>query len=417
MQSRPGVYPLGVINSWLLVVLSFSFMFSVAFGNILLFLILFLWLWEGEFATRFAAVKSNPFAQAAVLFVALHFVGLLWTSDWEFAGFVMGKELKYLMIPVLMTVVRKEHVVYYLAAFLCSMTIIVLLSYGLHWDIIPSYDFLKMRDPIDKIPFVHHIVYSPMLAFTLYLLLYTIFLLDNVPQKIKMLGLALFIFMVINLFITPGRMGQVVFLVLLVLFVFQVQRGKVLKPALMALLLLATIVPAAYLLSPVVKERVDLAVHEVQDYKAEPNSSMGLRVIMLLNSVELIEENPLIGVGTGDYQQEYNKVNRLSFPQAVRGESLAHPHNVYVQEMVQFGIAGLLVVLYWFYVMLKMYKQSSSPLKPVMLAFPVFYFVIFFSDGYIMNHYLTIFFLLLGSVLYTSDGQWPSRSVAGLPLP
>jgi O-antigen ligase len=417
MQSRLGVYPLGVINSWLLVVLSFSFMFSVALGNFLLFLILLLWLLEGGFAAKFAAVKSNPFAQAAALFVALHVVGLLWTSDWEFAGFVMGKELKYLMIPVLMTVIRKEHVVYYLTAFLCSMTIIVLLSYGLHLDLLNPSGILKMHDPADQVPFVHHVVYSPMLAFTLYLILYVVFLLDNVPRKIKILGGVLFVLMGIDLFITPGRMGQVVFLVLLALLVFQNHQGKVLKPALMALLLLATIVPAAYLLSPVVKERVDIAIHEVQDYKAEPNSSMGLRVIMLLNSFELIEENPLIGVGTGDYRQEYTKVNRLSFPQAVRGEVLAHPHNVYVQEMVQFGIAGLLVVLYWFYVMLKMYKQSSSLLRPVMLAFPVFYFVIFFSDGYIMNHYLTLFFLVLGSILYTSDEQWPSRSVAGLPFP
>ncbi len=111
----------------------------------------------------------------------------------------------------------------------------------------------------------------------------------------------------------------------------------------------------------------------------------------------------MLGVGTGDYRQEYIRVNRENFPEATRGEILAHPHNVYVQEMVQFGVLGLLVLFYLFYVMLKMYKQSASPFRPVMLAFPVFYFVIFFSDGYIMDHYLTFLFLLLGSILYADN--------------
>ena len=117
----------------------------------------------------------------------------------------------------------------------------------------------------------------------------------------------------------------------------------------------------------------------------------------------MIQENPLLGVGTGDYRQEYIKVNQENFPEADRGEVLNHPHNVYVQEMVQFGVLGLLVLGYMFYAMLSLYRRSTSPLRPVMLAFPVFYFVIFFSDGYIMDHYLTFLFLLLGSLLYVDD--------------
>ncbi len=400
MNGKGRLPDIATLNSWLLILLAFAFMFSIAIGNIFLTLILLLWLWEGDFREKFQQVKDNPFAMAAVAFVGLHFLGLLWTSDWGFASFVLKKEFKYLMIPILMTVLRREHLHYYALAFLLSMVLIVGLSYGIYWGLIPPYAIFGLETVADPTPFVGHIVYNPVLAFALYLMLYAIFLRDDVSRQWKIVGLVLFAVMGVNMFLTQGRMGQVVFLVLLVLFVFQFYRGKWLKPALLALLLVMTVAPAAYWLSPVVQQRVDLAVHEVENYQQEPNSSVGLRVIMLLNSFELIEEHPLLGVGTGDYRQEYAKVNRQNFPEATRGEILAHPHNVYVQEMVQFGVLGLLVLGYLFYAMLRLYRHSTSPLRPVMLAFPVFYFVIFFSDGYIMDHYLTVLFLLVGSILY-----------------
>ena len=406
LGSVEGKWPdLATVNSWLLVLLAFSFMISIAVGNILLTLILLLWLWEGKFHEKFQQVKHNPFAWAAVAFVGLHFLGLLWTSDWEFAAFVLKKEFKFLMVPVLMTVLKREHISYYLLGFLLSMSLLVGISYGIYLELIPPYAIFGLETVQDPTPFVGHIVYNPVLAFTLYMILYVVFLSGELSWKFKALGLVLFVMMGINMFLTQGRMGQVVFLVLLSLFVFQYYRGKVLKPALVALLLVVTIAPAAYLFSPVVKDRVNLAIHEVQNYEQASNSSMGLRVIMLLNSFQLIEENPLLGVGTGDYRQEYARVNQENFPEATRGEVLAHPHNVYVQEMVQFGVLGLLVLGYLFYVMLRLYQRSTSPFRPVMLAFPLFYFVIFFSDGYIMDHYLTFLFLLLGSILYVDQAR------------
>ena len=394
---------IGTVNSWLLILLAFTFMASIAIGNILLMLILLLWLLEGNFPEKFQAIKHNPFALASIAFVGLHFLGLLWTSDWEFAAFVLKKEFKYLMIPVLMTVLKREHVPYYLLAFFLSMLLLVGISYGIYWELIPPYTIFGLEKVEDPTPFVGHIVYNPVLAFTLYLLLYAVFLLKPLSLPLKVLGLVLFVIMGVDMFLTQGRMGQVVFLVLLALFVFQFYQGKLLKPALIALALVVTIAPAAYWFSPVVHDRVNLAVYEVQNYEQAPNSSMGLRVIMLLNSFEMIQDNPLLGVGTGDYRQEYIKVNRENFPEADRGEILNHPHNVYVQEMVQFGVLGLLILGYMFYAMLSLYRRSTSPLRPVMLAFPVFYFVIFFSDGYIMDHYLTFLFLLLGSILYVDD--------------
>lgn len=396
---------LGNINSWLLIVLFFTFTMSIAIGNILLFLLLLLWLIEGDFAKKFQKIKHNPVAWAVIAFVGLHFVGLLWTSDWQGAKFVLKKEVDYLMLPILMTVVRPQHIPHYFTALILAMLIAVGISYGLYLDALPHYSVLRLENLDDTTPFVSHIVYNPILALTLYLLLYAVFLRNDLSVRLKTIGIVLFIIMGLNMFLTEGRMGQLVFLVLLSLFIFQYYQGQLLKSVLLSGLLLVTLAPTAYLFSPVVQERVDMAIHEVTNYQQEPNSSVGLRVIMLLNSFELIKENPVFGVGTGDYRQEYRRVNQQNFPAATRGEELAHAHNVYVQEMVQFGILGLGVLFYLFYAMLRHYRQSASPLKPVMLAFPVFYGVIFLTDGYIMDHYLSLLFLSLGALLYTEYEQ------------
>ena len=375
---------------------------SIAIGNILLFLILVLWLIEGDFANKFQKIKHNPVVWAVVAFIGLHLVGLLWTNDWDGAKFVIKKEAKYLMLPILMTVVRPQHLPHYFAALVLGMLISVGISYGLYFDALPHHSFVRLENMDDTTPFVSHIVYNPVLALTLYLLLYTVFLRKDLSVTLKALGIVLFIIMGINMFLTEGRMGQLVFLVLLALFIFQYYQGKLLKPVLLSGLLITILAPAAYLLSPVVQERVDLAIHEVQHYQQEPNSSVGLRVIMLLNAFEIIQENPLFGVGTGDYKQEYRRVNQQNFPEATRGEELMHSHNVYVQQMVLFGVFGLAVLFYWFYTMFRHYQHSSSPLRPVMLAFLVFYGVIFFTDGYIMDHYLSLLFVSVGALLFAN---------------
>lgn len=396
------IFSIATINSYLLVLLAFFFMTSIAIGNFLLFLILLLWLLEGNFQEKMCRLRGNPFVYAALAFVGLHFVGLLWTSDWEFAAFVIKKEIKYLMIPVLMTVIRREHMHLYIIAFIASMIMMVGISYAVYTGVIPPYSILGVEDPNNPTPFVHHIVYNPVLAFVLYLLLYAAFMMQNLAKGWRALALLLFVIMGINMFVTAGRMGQLVFLVLIALFVFQYYRGKLLQPLLLALALVLIIAPSAYKLSPMVQQRVQLAVYEISNFEQEANSSAGLRVIMLLNSLEIIRDNPIIGVGTGDYRMEYRIVNQQNYPEATRGEVLTHPHNVYVQEMVQFGLLGLAVLGYIFYSMWIMYRRSSSPYRPIMLAFPVFYGVIFLSDGYIMDHYLTFLFLLFGAMLYAN---------------
>ncbi|MFN3786664.1 MAG: hypothetical protein ACK4RS_07480, partial [Thiothrix sp.] len=79
-SGSPGWLPrIATINSWLLILLAFSFMWSIALGNALLLFILILWLWEGHLRAKWQQVKDNPVVWAVLAFVAAHLLGLLWT--------------------------------------------------------------------------------------------------------------------------------------------------------------------------------------------------------------------------------------------------------------------------------------------------------------------------------------------------
>ena len=125
--------------------------------------------------------------------------------------------------------------------------------------------------------------------------------------------------MVINMFITGGRAGQVMFFVSMLILVFQYFEGQKIKALIVSLILIPGIFIAAYQTSPYFTERVNLIIDEVVGYDKEilnphNRSSTGLRILFWSNTWEIIEEHPLLGVGTGDFRVEYKRVNEINSP-------------------------------------------------------------------------------------------------------
>ena len=65
-----------------------------------------------------------------------------------------------------------------------------------------------------------------------------------------------------------------------------------------------------------------------------------------LDSLEIIKENPIIGVGTGDVNDQFlNKYDELKSP--LTEERRLRAHNTYLTETVSFGLFGLLFFITW----------------------------------------------------------------------
>jgi len=383
------------INSYLLIAFAFFLPLTVVGGNFFAVLIFLLWLIKADFKNDFQKLKNNMVVIAVMLFLVLHVVGLLWTSDLQWGLHILKKELKFLWLPIFMLFIKKEHIKYYIGAFLAAMTFAEITSYAIWLEIIAPFGNATVYNPT---PFNTHITYNPFLALTIYILLYFIIFDKTIDKKQKYIYAFFVITMSINMFITGGRAGQVMYFSMIILLAFQYFEKQFFKALLVSAIVIPTIIFIAYKSSTVFKDRIHLAINQIENYEQNKNTSVGLRLTFALNSWEIIKQNPFIGVGTGDFKSEYVKINSIKTPQL---KPTTNPHNMYTLELVQFGLLGLgSLLLISFYQIRFAIRSQKDMIHKVGLALPLLFGVIMFSDSYLLGHYTTLLFIFFSSILY-----------------
>ena len=206
------------INAYLLIAFAFILPLSVAIANIIGAFIIIFWLLRGSFKSDWNELKTNKVILAVLAFYLLHIIGLLWTEDMQWGVHILKKETKFLLLPIFMLFVKKEHIKYYIYAFLTAITISELLSYSIWFEIIEPFKYAMANNPT---PLMSHISYNPFLAFAIYLLLNRLVFDKTIDNKQKLLYSFFIITMSINMFITGGRAGQVMYFAMLIILVFQ----------------------------------------------------------------------------------------------------------------------------------------------------------------------------------------------------
>tara|TARA_B100000795_G_scaffold263635_1_gene243062 strand:+ start:1046 stop:2206 length:1161 start_codon:yes stop_codon:yes gene_type:complete len=373
-------------------------------GNLIIVIICLLWLFSGDYQNKYLQITSNKLLLASILFFALHVIGLLWTENLIWGLHIVHKMWYFLLLlPIFYTIVRKEYIRFYISAFLLAITFTEIASYLVWFEIIEPFKNASVRNPT---PFMSHISYNPILAFAIYLVLHEIFFNKKLSNLLLYFYCFFSITMTINMFITGGRAGQVIFFVMLLILIFQVLNTQRVRALILSALVMPLIFITAYYSSSLFNERVNLAINEVVtfqetkgfDSKTYSHTSVGLRLAMALNSWQIIKKNPIIGVGTGDLPQEYKKINEISFPKLVNVEN---PHNMYSFVLVNLGFIGLLSMLAIFYYQIKLSFNSSSKLiRDLGITMPLMFLVLMLSDSYLLGHYTTLMFIFFSSFLY-----------------
>ncbi len=386
------------INAYLLIAFAFVLPVTVAGANILAGVIFIVWLLRGTFKSDWNELKLNTVVLSVLIFYALHIVGLLWTEDLQWGLHILKKETKFLLIPIFMLFVRKEHIKYYIYGFLVSMSISEILSYGVWFELLPEFKNATINNPT---PFMSHITYNPFLAFAIYLLLNQVIFSNSLTYIQKYLYSFFAITMSINMFITGGRAGQVMYLAMLVILLFQYFNTKKLKAFIVSILVIPFIFQIAYNSSPIFKNRVDMAITNITHYEDNKNTSVGLRLTFAINSFDILKDNLIIGVGTGDFKIEYAKVNKINTPQVLY---TTNPHNMYIMELVQFGLLGLLVLVSILVNQIRYaLKSKDDSIKYMGLTLPLLYGLIMFSDTYLLGHYTSMLFIFFSAFLYNRN--------------
>ena len=386
------------INSYLLMLTAFFLPLTVFGGNLFAVLIFLLWLVKADFKTDFYRLKDNKLVIAVFLYLLVHVVALLWTTDIESGLWTLKKQLKFLFIPIFMLFVKREHVKYYILAFLASMSLSEIWSYGIFFQLLPLYGGATLIDPI---PLMSHITYNPFLAIAIYLLSYYVLFDHSINRSKKVIYSFFIITMSINMFITGGRTGQVMYFAMLVVLIFQYFPKNAFKASSASLFVLVITSSTFYLNSKIFSDRVDLAVTELSDYKNHTHSSTGMRISSAINSWSIIKEHPVIGVGTGDYKNEFIKASIKNNLKLEDKLVIHNPHNMYVLILVQFGLLGLAAMLYLFYAQIKIAINSNEEfVKKIGIALPLLYLLIMLSDSYLMVHMTGLLFIFISSFVY-----------------
>jgi len=394
---------LNKVYQFLLVSLAFFLPLTVFGANIIIVLIVLIWLFSGNYKLKYRKIISSKFLIASGLFYLLHVVGLIWTSDLRW-GFEILHKMWYfiLLLPVLYTIVQKKYIKYYISAFLVAMSFSELVSYLIWFEIVPPFKMASVANPV---PFMSHVSYNPILAFAIYIVGHEIFLNKDLG-KFKFFMYSFFATtMTFNMFITGGRAGQLMFFAMLGILVFQSFKTDKIKSLIIISILIPGIFFTAYQFSSLFEKRVKEAINDVVTYEINSKTSVGKRIDYMVNSIDIIKKNPFIGVGTGDFPNEFLKISILNDNRDfIR---TANPHNMYNLILIQLGLLGLISFLSIFYYQIKQsFLSSSEFMRDVGVTLPLLFLLIMFGESYLLGHYTTLLYIFFSSFIYNDFREY-----------
>jgi len=385
------------IYQYLLISLAFVFPLTVAGGNLIIGIIVLIWLLSGNYKVKFNQIINNKLAVLSILFFSLHVIGLIWTDDIKWGLTIVKKMSDFLfLLPILLTITKREYIKYYISAFILAMTLTEVLSYLVWFEVIDPLHKATVGNPT---PTMSHISYNPYLTFAIYLIAHELLNNKSLSSFSKYLYSFFALTMSVNMFITGGRAGQVMFFAMITILIFQYYNSKKIKAAVLSIIILPSIFMTAYSVSPQFNNRVHQALGDLYSYSSgEVNTSIGQRISFTLNSLKIIQENPIIGVGTGDFPNEYKMVNIKHSPDV---SLTVNPHNMYILTTVQLGLLGLIIMLSMFYYQFKFAVTSKITIvRDLGIALPMLFLVIMWSDSYLLGHFTTVLFVFFSSFLY-----------------
>jgi len=381
---------------FLIIILAFLMPLTVFGGNLIIVIICFLWLFSGDYKSKFNQIINNKLMIASILFFFIHVVGLIWTENLPWGLHIVHKMWYFIgLFPILYTIVRKDYISHYISAFLLAISTTEVCSYLVWFEIIEPFKNATVENPT---PFMSHISYNPILAFAIYLVLHEIFFNKKITNFVFSLYSFFAISMIFNMFITGGRAGQVAFFAMLVVLIIQILDKQRIKSFITIFIVIPGIFFTAYQVSDLFQQRVNLAYNQALEYHPESNNSIGYRITFVRNSWDVIKENPIIGIGTGDFPMEYKKINQIN---KTIIPNTNNPHNMFILILMELGVIGLISMLSIFYYQIKLSLNSSNRfIRDVGITLPLLFLVIMWSDSYLLGHYTTLMFVFFSSFLY-----------------
>lgn len=339
-------------------ILAFSIPLFDRFAAMAIVLIMFNWVIEGKFKHKLQLVKQNKFRQYILYFSTIYFlylIGALYSKDQYYAFSILQTKLSLLVFPLLFSTMdvsilkdRKEKILnyYILGSFVTTMVLLV------H----SFYNFLETNS-VDEffygnLSWYHHASYMAMfLVFAIGILFHRIYSSEQkFTQTTQIINILLIVYFSFFVLLLSSKAGIISVLIVFLSHIgFLLYKKKYIIGILMVLIYALSLWGSSSFLS-VTSKRLSLAQQAIERDDQDKNSTESTteRIIIYQSALSIIKENVLLGVGTGDANNELQKFYKKNSYTAAFNSKL-NAHNQYLQTFIAIGILGFLVLISMFF--------------------------------------------------------------------
>jgi len=362
-----------------------------------------------------------------LLFFSWSVVSLIWSTNQSLAVFTVVKFFSYLLVFILsinlITNLKSMHWLVTGLAFLSLIASLVgLIEYYLPTGYMLISDLYFQTGELGTF-FGNR---NRSVQFVVLTLPFVIFLFLNDKSKVSNVVVSFFLFVIflylINATARQGYVAVIVELLLLVLFfVFDFFKNKEqallytivhrkFKAVILAIIAILIIISSSFNIDSKPQNKLE---HFASISEGVTNS----RVPVWINTLEIIKDHPIIGVGAGQWKEHYPLYyNRAVFDKN-NGEKVkfSNAHNDYIQMFSEYGIIGVLFLLWLAYLSTKTILKlilninNKNRLLAVVIGccFSGFAVVAFvsFPIGWYLPGLLLVLYLGMLSVLYFSNNH------------
>jgi len=320
----------------------------------IIILIFVTWIFEGNFLKKYRNLKEN-FSSFLIFisFFLVYIVGLIYTENFDYAFFDLEVKLSFLVFPLIFFsgtynfIDKKkfsELLIYFI--FSCFLSSIISL-------IISTIQFINTNSTVwffyVYANYFHHPSYISMYV-ELSLAAISYLILNNLIQnnKLRILLLSISAWLLIYTILLSSKAGLFGLILILIIVFYQIIiiQKKIIN-ALKLIIGVMLLLLIGYNIIPESNNRLAPAMEVIKkksNYDVNTEDGTVQRIEIWKTSVEIIKNNILIGVGTGDVKDkllsEYQKKG-MNFAYKMN----LNAHGQFFQTTIALGIIGLFVLI------------------------------------------------------------------------
>lgn len=375
--------------------------FTLPFGKLtplFIGLLLINWLVEGNSISKLKSLVNNKLAILFTLLYLVHLIGLFYTNNMESGLFDIQVKLSLLIFPLIFVSnpLSKSELSTVFFAFTIGLLYasIYLITRAVSLYFIEN----EMAFFYQEFSALLHTSYMSMyLNFAIVWLIINMFnTVENFPfSKISSsLLIVLFSLIIILLASKSGILTLLLIYIVALFYLIIVQKKVIIGTVSVILIVLGLFFTQRY--APTVTSRLDNFIEAIySESSTETTESTSVRMLIWKSSNNIIKENFLLGVGTGDAKDALNvEYSKNNITNALKNNLNAH--NEFYQIFICLGFFGFVILMLNIFYPIIFYREKNNLLYTYFLIIIAFNFL---SESMLETQAGVLFYAFFNSIM------------------